>query len=59
MIQLIFSALITLLSLSDQAAYTGCNAPIPQATLCWIVTPSTGVTTWITPTTITYTETAQ
>lgn len=54
--QLIFAALLTLLSLSDQAMHTGCNAPIPQATECWIVSPSTGVTAWITPTTITYTE---
>lgn len=53
--QLIFAALLTLLSLSDQATHTGCNAPIPQATECWIVSPSTGVTAWITATTITYT----
>lgn len=58
MTQLIFSALILLLSLSDQAEHTGCNAPIPQASECWIVSPSTGVTAWLSPSGITYSEAA-
>jgi len=45
MTQLIFAALLTLLSLSDQSANIGFNAPIPQATEAWLVSPTTGVTT--------------
>ena len=56
MSQLIFAALLTLLSLSDQATHIGANAPIPQATVFWIASPSTGITAWVTPTGITYTE---
>jgi len=56
MTQLIFAALLTLLSISDQAANIGCDTYLAQAAECWIVSPTTGVTTWITPAGITYTE---
>lgn len=54
--QTIFSLLMLLLSFSDQSIHMGCNNHIPQATECWIASPSTGTTTWLTPTAITYTR---
>jgi hypothetical protein len=57
--QLIFAIVLTWLSLSDQSAHIGCDTYIAKASECWIVSPTTGITTWITPQGITYTEAAQ
>lgn len=54
MSQLIFSALILLLSLSDQAQHISCDAPIQRAQVCWVVSPSTGVSAWLSPGGIVY-----